>query len=318
MLVQHLLRAGLPPTRLRCLVRDRARAIAGGLHIQSLRDGDLGDPGVERTLPATVTGVSIVVHLAGTLKGCRRADYEAVNVGGTSRLVRALAMAAPRAHFVLVSSLAAAGPSLDGSSSAVMPDRCRPVSHYGDSKRRAELELVRSALTWTIVRPPVVYGPGDGATRLLFRQVCAPLTAVPRRASPLSVIHADDVVAALAAAIAAAPAAAVLPLDGPERTDTHAFVRAIAAACGRRARLVRVPLAIAGIAAAVGDGIAALTNRTSYFNRDKLRELGAPGWVADGGPAKLALGFEPRVRLADGLLAVARAEGFARLTSATA
>lgn len=315
MLAQQLLRAGLPPTRLRCLVRDRARAIAGGLPVASLRDGDLGDPGVERELPKAAGGVSIVLHLAGTLKGCRRADYEAVNVGGTARLVRAVAAVAPRAHFVLVSSIAAAGPSVDGVGTDAPPDRCRPISHYGDSKRRAELEVVRSVLPWTIVRPPVVYGPGDGATRLLFRQACAPLTAVPPRASPVSVIHAEDVVRALRLAMAAPPAAGVFPLDGPERTDTHAFVRAIAAACGRRIRMLPVPLVFASAAAAVSDAFAALTHRTSYFNRDKVRELGAPGWVTDGGPAKARLGFEARVRLADGLLAVARAEGFARVDS---
>ena len=308
MLVQQLLRNGLPPGRLRCLVRDRARATAGGLPATSLHDGDLGDPAAERSLATALAGVAVVVHLAGTLKGCRPADYDAVNVGGTARLLRAVAAAAPGAHFVLVSSLAAAGPSIDGAVSALPPDRCRPVSAYGDSKRRAELEVLRTALPWTIVRPPVVYGPGDGATRLLFRQACARLTAVPPCARPLSVIHAGDVVRALAAAIAIAPAGAVLPLDGPERTDTHAFVRAIAAACGRKSRLIRVPLAFAGAAAACGDAFAALTGRTSYFNRDKVRELRAPGWVADGAPAKSILGFEPTVHLEEGLLAVARAE----------
>ncbi|MCC7399043.1 MAG: hypothetical protein IT455_18410, partial [Planctomycetes bacterium] len=129
---------------------------------------------------------------------------------------------------------------------------------------------------------------------------------------------ADDVVDAVERAIDQLPAAAVLPLDGKERTDTHAFLRAIAAACGHRARLLPVPLAVAGAAAAACDLWARLTGRDGFFNRDKVREIRAPGWVADGSAAHERLGFVPRVALAAGLAAVARAEGFAPVTSATA
>lgn len=317
-LVRHLLAAGVEPARLRCLVRDRTRAAAGGLPAASLRDGDLGDPDSQAALLAAASEVGSVLHLAGTLKASRAGGYDAVNVAGTARLVAAVARAAPRAHFVLVSSLAAAGPSCDGAGTDAPPDRCRPVSHYGDSKRRGELEVVRGLGAWTILRPPVVYGPGDGATRLLFRQALAAITAVPPRARPLSVIHGDDVVRALVAALERRPAGAVLPLDGPERTDTHALMRAIAGACGRRARLLPVPLALAWFAAGACDLVAAARRRASYFNRDKVRELQAAGWVADGRAARRELGFLPAVGLADGLAAVARAEGFARLTSATA
>ena len=75
----------------------------------------------------------------------------------------------------------------------------------------ADLPALATGLAHCIVRPPVVYGPGDAATRLLFRQALAPLVAVPARRAPLSVIHSDDVVDALLAAIQRRPAGAILP-----------------------------------------------------------------------------------------------------------
>mgnify|MGYP001286580898 CR=1 FL=1 len=317
--VRLLLDRGVAPERLRCVVRDRPRALAAGVPAASVHLADLGDAAAEGALAAAAAGADVVLHLAAELKGWTRSSFAAVNVAGTERLLRAVASAAPAAHVVLVSSLAAAGPSVDGAGTALPPDRCRPVSAYGDSKRRGELLVAAGSQPWTILRPPVVYGAGDGATRLLFRQATAPIALVPWRPRPLSVIHVDDVARALWQAVTRRPAGAVVPLDGHERTDTTAFVRAIAAACGRRARLVPVPIALASLGAWASDGWAALRRSAGYFSRDKVRELRAAGWVCDPAPARERLDFAASVPLADGLAAVAVAEGFARgVTSATA
>ncbi|MCB9876126.1 MAG: NAD(P)-dependent oxidoreductase [Planctomycetes bacterium] len=307
-LVRRLLASGVAPGQLVCPVRDVSRAVRAGLPAPSLIEADLGRDDGTAALRAAAAGVDVVVHLAGTLKAFGRAGYDAVNAAGAARL---LAAVTPPAHVVLVSSLAAAGPSVDGSGSAAMPADCRPVSHYGHSKLAGERAVVAGPLPWTIVRPPVVYGPGDGATRLLFRQATAPLVAVPPRPAPLSVIHVDDVVDALMRVIEVRPSGAVLPLDGPARTDTWALLRAIAAACGREPRLVRVPLLLAGLAAGAAGLWARLRGEPGYFNRDKVRELRAPGWVADGEPARRCLGVAAHVTLVEGLRAVAVAEGLA-------
>ena len=311
-LVRRLLANGHAPERLRCLVRDPARAAAAGLPEASLVSGDLADLDNGPALQAAARGVAVVLHLAGTLKSLDRAGFDRVNRGGTERLVAAVSAAAPAAHFVLVSSLAAAGPSVDGIGSDRLPDQTNPVSLYGASKRAGELAVVRGPLPWTILRPPVVYGPGDAATRLLFRQANAPLVAVPPTPRPLSVIHADDVVDAVFAAAVRRPVGAVLPLDGPERTDTHALLRTIATACGRSARLLPVPMPVGALAAWCADLWGRCRGDAGFFNRDKVREIRAAGWVADGSAAGTVLGVTPRIRLAAGLAAVASTEGFVR------
>lgn len=311
-LVRRLLASGFRPEQLRCVVRDVERAARSGLPRQSLVEADLSSQDCGPQLRTAAEGAAVVIHLAGSLKSYDRQGFDVVNVHGTQRLVDAVVAAAPETHFVHVSSLAAAGPSVDGNGTAEPAERCRTVSSYGESKRRGELAVVGCGVPFTILRPPVVYGPSDGATQLLFRQALAPITAMPIRARPLSVIHADDVAEALWLAVSKRPSGVTLPLDGPERTDTHRLMHAIAQSCGRRARLVPVPMPIAALAAAATDLFARLRNKRGYFSRDKVREIGAVGWVADGEAAGHSLGFEARVSLAEGLAAVARSDGFAR------
>jgi nucleoside-diphosphate-sugar epimerase len=258
-----------------------------------------------------------VVHIAGAVKAVRPRDYYRANAEGTANLVAAVRRAAERGRrcrFVYVSSLAAAGPSPDGRGSAAPPQDCAPVSHYGESKRRGELAVIEGlgevrGAPWIILRPGVVYGPGVAATRLLFAQARGPVVPVPWKARPLSIIHVSDVVEAIVRAIAAEAQGHVLPLDGRERVDTTALMLAIAAAMGRRPRLVRVPLAAARGAALLADAWARLRRRAQFLSRDKLREIAAAGWVADGEPARAVLGFEAAVTLADGLRKVAVEEG---------
>ena len=61
---------------------------------------------------------------------------------------------------VHVSSLAAVGPSLDGTP-VREDDEARPVTHYGKSKLEGERIVRRLVPDAVIVRPPVVYGPRD-------------------------------------------------------------------------------------------------------------------------------------------------------------
>ncbi len=309
-LLRALLARGMPPDRIRCLVRAPERAMAAGIPVASAWIGDLGDP---RSLARAAEGIDLCLHVAGAVKGYRPGHFLEANAMGTARLVDALTQAVPGARLVLVSSLAAAGPSPDGATSLLPPDRCRPCSLYGESKRQGELAVVGAqGLAWTVVRPPIVYGPGDAATRLLFRQALGPVCLVPRAERPLSIIHVDDLVAALLRAAEGRATGRILAVEGPDRTTTHDLLAAIARACGRRARLVPVPMVLPRTAAVAADLWARLRRRPGFFSQDKVREIGAPGWVADGAPARQALGWQPQVTLAAGLAAVAVREGFAR------
>ena len=82
-LVRALCANGLPAHRLRCVVRNRTRAVASGVPEASILEGDLTDPGV---LATAAQGVGLVYHLAGTLKASRSSGYLAVNEIGRAHV----------------------------------------------------------------------------------------------------------------------------------------------------------------------------------------------------------------------------------------
>jgi len=295
---------------MRLLVRDRRRAERAGLPAADTVETSLEGDGDRRALDAAVEDAEVVLHLAGAVRAWPPSALVRSNVVATATLLAALP---PTARFVLVSSLAAAGPSADGAGTGAPPSACRPCSRYGESKRRGELALLadagRTGRSWLVLRPGLVYGAGDGATALLFRQATQPLCLVPRRPRPLSTLHVDDLCDALVAAIERADLGGrFLPLGG-EATDTHTLMRELASARGRRARLCGIPDALIHAAGMAADLVASVRRRPSYFSRDKAREITAAGWVADPAPAAAALAFAARIGLRRGLSEVVAAGG---------
>jgi nucleoside-diphosphate-sugar epimerase len=57
---------------------------------------------------------------------------------------------------------------------------------------------------------------------------------------------------------------------------------------------------------AVSETAAGLVGRSSIFNRDKARELLAPGWLCETEAARAALNFEADIPLAEGLRSTAQ------------
>ena len=126
-------------------------------------------------------GADAVVHLAGVVSALREQDYIAANVDGT----RAVAEAARAAGVPLIhiSSLAAAGPAPPRAPRSE-DDPPAPINAYGRSKLDGERAVAAvDGLRWTMLRPGVVYGPGDRALLPLFKLRAARAAAAgrPRR-----------------------------------------------------------------------------------------------------------------------------------------
>lgn len=128
------------------------------------------------------------VHTAGIVHSYNIDHFFHVNTTGTKELVSALKKKFPNhLKFILVSSLAAAGPvNLGEKKKTNEPDF--PVSQYGRSKKQAEEELRQIApKSWitSIVRPPMVIGPGDAAVLDIFKMVKSRFVILPGRKSKL-------------------------------------------------------------------------------------------------------------------------------------
>ena len=140
-------------TDCRALIRGDLTLPAGVTGVR----GDLDDPSSLRT---AVEGVDGVVHLAALF---RTTDNDAIwraNLDGTRNLVEAVEAHAPQARVVMASTGNVY--NADAERPGRETDVCTPTAAYPASKLAAEALLRGSALTWSIVRLPFVYGDGDG------------------------------------------------------------------------------------------------------------------------------------------------------------
>ena len=224
----------------------------------SLEDGD--------SLAQALRGVDQVYHLAGLTAAGSEREFLDVNEGGTSRLLGAIGAAVPNLkRFVHVSSIAAVGPTGHGGLLAE-DSPCRPLTAYGRSKLAGEAVVRRAAaLPWTIVRPPVVYGPRDRELLRLFRiarRGFAPVFGMGRQ--ELSLVYVTDLVEGIAAA-GREPAALgqTYHLAHPEIVRSRDLARAI----GRAVRGGRAPLIIP-VPAALAAPIVRVIGRAALQNPD--------------------------------------------------
>lgn len=155
--------------------------------------GDILEPDAYRR---EIEKADFVFHLAGCLRSPRREDFWRINVGGLEQLLDCCMGRTKPPRIVVVSSLAAAGPS--GNRPRTEADPPRPVSDYGRSKLDAERLAARYAdrLPITIVRPPIVLGEGDTMGWRMFASVArwgVHLHPTLRR-TEYSLIHVADLV----------------------------------------------------------------------------------------------------------------------------
>jgi nucleoside-diphosphate-sugar epimerase len=130
------------------------------------------------TLPSDL---DTCIHSAGIVHAYNTDEFFRVNTDGTEYLINNLRPRFEKLHFILVSSLAAAGPTL-GANPRDESDMDFPVSVYGRSKKQAEgVVSTRTPHTWTVsaVRPPMVIGPRDSAVLDIFKMVQGGLIVLP-------------------------------------------------------------------------------------------------------------------------------------------
>ncbi|MBC7521970.1 MAG: NAD(P)H-binding protein, partial [Sandarakinorhabdus sp.] len=233
--------------------------------------GDLANPA------DLCAGATAVIHIAGVVSAPTRAGFDAGNVAGTAAMLAA-AKAAGVTRFVHVSSLAAREPQL---------------SMYGASKADAEALVMASDLDWVIVRPPGVYGPGDREMLDIYKLAARGLYVAPP--GRISLIHVDDLAAALLALAKGGPSHTTLEIDdGTPGGYSHPdFARSIGAALDRRVRVMPLPLSMLTIAARIG--------LSAKLTRDRARYIAHPDWVARGGNAALAGIWVPQIDTATGI-----------------
>lgn len=242
----------------------RRGPVAGAVTIA----GDLAD---RAALGELVQGAEHVLHLAGLIKTPRPAVFARVNVEGTRHVAEVAARAGLK--LTLVSSLAARHPE---------------VSAYAASKRAAE-DAARAIMPeddLRVLRPPAIWGPGDRATLVVFRQLLSGWLVIPApKDARFSLLHVEDLADLLVDHVLGRLALPPLvePDDGtPGGYGWADLMRTAERLTGQRVRLLRPPLGLLAGPARLADLIARLTGADLPLSADKLGELAHADWVAAG------------------------------------
>jgi nucleoside-diphosphate-sugar epimerase len=291
-LVDALRKSGRP---VRALVRDPAkfRAVFPNPSGIDLYPGDLGDAG---TLAGAIQGAEVIFHLAGVTKVLHLTDFDRFNHQAARSLYEAVRSQGAGPRIVHVSSLAAAGPS----PSPDPPEdflEARPVTAYGRSKLLGEQALreILPGAPWTIVRPPVVFGPGDMDVLHFFRAVARGLNPIlGHDRKKVSLAYVSDLAEALVRAADSTPAVGKTYYVCYDRAYRWSELGALAASLmGRPCRSVAIPLEIAWAGAAITQILGWLRRRPTILNLEKLREAEQDYWICSPAAAVRDFGFRP-------------------------
>src|SRR5262245_28179030 len=256
---------------------------------------------VAADLVRAAAGAEAIVHAAGRTRAATARQFQAANIDVTRQVVKAaLELGAKLVH---VSSQAAGGPGTPDHPRAEDDLPC-PVTAYGRSKLAAE-EVVKNShgLRWTIIRPSLVYGPGDRNSLPLFRLAQRGIVlGVPRSPAPAyTFVHVDDVARSIEVAATSVTAEGqVFSIGHPQWVTADMLADSFARVLARPCRRLRVPYAVLRAVAAVGDA-ASLCGRPLMLDRARLAELMAEGWVCSVEKARNRLDFSARVGLFEGL-----------------
>lgn len=261
----------------------------------------LGDLHDNQALATATAGQSVVYHVAGLVAARNEAEFDRANREGTANLVRAAA-AEGNPRFIAVSSMAAAGPSAPGHPlTGNEPDA--PVTQYGRSKLAAENEVRRAALPWTILRPPMVYGPRDTEVLKVFKLARWGVTPVFGSGSQeLSAVTGPDLAHALVAAAAteAAVGATYYPCH-PQVFTSRQFAESVGVALGRKVTIPGVPHWVARPMLSATGTMARLAGRATILTADKAHEFFQPAWTGDPSALSTDTAWAARHDLASGL-----------------
>ena len=208
-------------------------------------------------------GQDAVIHLAARVHVMTEsatdplAEFRRVNTAGTRRLA-AESKSSGIEKFIFLSSIKVNGEATDSK-----PFTVNDVPHaedpYGVSKLEAEQAIESIAectgTRFSIIRTPLVYGPGVGGNflrllKIVDKRLPIPLAAVKNRRSMVSVWNLCDLIAHLLKSDQ--PGSQLVLVSDKERLSTPELVRAIGQGLDKPARLLWVPvflLKLAGKAA---------------------------------------------------------------------
>jgi len=296
-LVDHLIKSD-SYSEIRCLVRNQEKWLSGNNYIKI--EGDLHD------LPALnkgIDGVDVIFHLAAVVKAPGKKEFFYTNVDATENIIR-IGQKKGVKNFVILSSLAAAGPSFGKPLTEDKP--LMPVSTYGQSKKKMEEmihEIAEKNHSIKIIRPPAVYGPREDQIYTYFKACAKRISPVvgdgthPR----LSMVYVDDLIQGILLA-AGFTEQGVHPffISGPEDYNWQQIRTATTKVLGKKAIPINLKPSWVKKIAGVVEQTASLFGKYPVLNREKATEM-ILEWTCSHKKAEQILKYHPKFSLNEGI-----------------
>jgi len=247
-----------------------------------------------------------VVHAAGATKCLHVEDFYRINTEGTKNLVSALmAVGMPLKRFVFISSL-----SIMGAIHEQQPyqeicetDTPHPNTAYGRSKLEAEQWLEQMDFPYVILRPTGVYGPREKDYFMQIKSIKSHMDfAVGFLRQDITFIYVTDVVQAVFLAFEKGQTGRKYLLSDGEVYQSATFSDYVHEELGRPWWIrVKAPIWLLRIITFCGEYWGRWTKKMTALNNDKFNILRQRNWRCDIEPARRELGFEPKVKLKEGV-----------------
>ena len=252
-----------------------------------------------------------VVHAAGVTKCLHAEDFHKVNTLGTENLVKALiATHQPLRRFVYLSSLSIFGPIREQQPYGEILDTDTPLPNtaYGRSKLAAEqfLDSLKAAGTdfpFVVLRPTGVYGPRERDYFMMAKSIKQHVDfAVGYKQQDITFVYVTDVVQAVFLALENGKTGRKYFLSDGEVYQSTTFSDLIHKELGRPWWLrITAPTWVLRILTFFGEYAGRVSGKVTVLNNDKYNILKQRNWRCDITPAREELGYEPKVKLKEGV-----------------
>jgi len=225
------------------------------------------------SIAAAMQGADIAVNLVGIMFESGKQKFETIHAESAGHIA-AIAAESAVEQLVHVSALGASETS---------------SSSYARSKAQGESRVRKEFPTAVILRPSVLFGPGDGLfERFASMAALLPVLPLPGAQCKMQPVYVGDVAKAVLSSIEQSDASGkTFELGGPQVLSLGQIVEMTAEIIDRKSLIIGLPSLVAKTFGFFGDLMGAVPFVTPIITSDQVRLLSSNNVVADE-----ALGFK--------------------------
>lgn len=250
-----------------------------------------------------------IFHCAGITGSIHASQYEynQINIQGTHNLLKT-AIKKQSSYFTFVSSISAVGAVGSLANPILETTKPQPKTYYGISKLAAENILLTEApatLPITIVRPTLIYGPGQSAlsgAELLFKlceKTTIPLIGGNETFIPL--IYVDNAATGIIDLSLHNQGKEIFNLADPDDVTIKTLAILINNHSNQKKRFITIPYSLINLISLAMNGASWLFKKDFGLSLENIKILANNGFVMKIDKS-FQFGYQPKFTLKEGIL----------------